>query len=239
MNKMEVGKLLKMFRLLSFVILIAAALIIGAVPAHAAKAANVAQGKASLVDINSATQAELEAIKGIGPATAKKIIEGRPYKSLKDLTKAGVSEKAVEAMKPFVKVGKVPAAEKAAAPVKAATSDVKKAAKEAKTTAASDVKKTAKEAKETAASDVKKAAKEVKTTAKATTEAAKTKLAPGTKVNINKADLATLEALPEIGPVKAQAIIDGRPYKTIEDVMKVSGIKEQTFEAIKGYIVVK
>lgn len=239
MNKMEIRKLSKMFRLLSFLVLIAAALMIGALPAHAAKAADVAKGEASLVDINSATQAELEAIKGVGPATAKKIIEGRPYKSLKDVTKAGVSEKALEAMKPFVKVGKAPAAEKAAAPVTAAASDAKKAAKEVKTAAVPDVKKTAKEAKETVASDVKKAAKEVKTTAKATTEAAKTTLAPGTKVNINKADLATLEALPEIGPVKAKAIIDGRPYKAIEDVMKVSGIKEQTFDAIKGYIVVK
>jgi competence protein ComEA len=34
-----------------------------------------------------------------------------------------------------------------------------------------------------------------------------------------------LEALPEIGPVKAQAIIDGRLYKKAED--KVKGIKER------------
>ena len=59
------------------------------------------------------------------------------------------------------------------------------------------------------------------------------------KVNINTADKAALEALPEIGPVKAQAIIDGRPYKTIEDVTKVSGIKEKTFEKIKGMITVR
>jgi len=39
--------------------------------------------------------------------------------------------------------------------------------------------------------------------------------------------------------VKAQAIIDGRPYKTIEDVMKVSGIKEKTFEKIKDLITVR
>lgn len=226
MLKKTLRRELKTFGLLSLVLLIGAAFIIGIgnSPAQAAKAADTAKEAVKLVDINSATQAELEAIKGIGPATAKKIIEGRPYKSLKDLTKAGVSEKALEAMKPFVKVGKAPAAEKAAAPVAAAASDVKKEAKEAKTAAASDV---------------KKAAKEVKTTAKATTETAKTKLAPGTKVNINKADKAALEALPEIGPVKAQAIIDGRPYKSIEDVMKVSGIKEETFKAIKDLITVR
>src|SRR5690242_9133818 len=59
-------------------------------------------------------------------------------------------------------------------------------------------------------------------------------------VNINTADKAELEALPEIGPVKAQAIIDYRnangPFKSPEDVMKVSGIKEGTYGKIKGLI---
>src|SRR6476646_5553201 len=59
-------------------------------------------------------------------------------------------------------------------------------------------------------------------------------------VNINTANRAELEALPEIGPVKAQAIIDYRnangPFKSPEDVMKVSGIKEGTYGKIKGLI---
>jgi competence protein ComEA len=219
MKKKAIGK--SMYRLLSFGLVITATFIMGTAPAQAAKAKDAVKSAASLVDINSATQAELEDLKGVGPATAKKIIAGRPYKSIDELTKAGLNAKAVETMKPFVTVGKTQAAAKPAAPVATDASDAKKASKEAKTTTAADLKKTGTEAK---------------IPAKA---AAATKLAPGTKININIADKASLEALPEIGPVKAQAIIDGRPYKTIEDVMKVSGIKEKTFDAIKSYIVVK
>ena len=62
------------------------------------------------MDINTATQQELEAVKGVGAATAKKIIAGRPYKSLDELTKAGLSAKKIEALKPLVAVGKAAAA---------------------------------------------------------------------------------------------------------------------------------
>jgi DNA uptake protein ComE-like DNA-binding protein len=49
----------------------------------------------------------------------------------------------------------------------------------------------------------------------------KTKLAPGQKFNLNTASQPELEHLPEIGPAKAQAIIEGCPYSKPEDVMKV------------------
>jgi len=38
-----------------------------------------AQAKAKVIDINSATEAELKAIPGIGDAYASKIVAGRPY----------------------------------------------------------------------------------------------------------------------------------------------------------------
>lgn len=212
--------LLRRYVLMSFALMMCAVFILGmgATPVQAAKKVDAQKSIAAAVDINSATQKELEDIKGVGPATAKKIIANRPYKSVDELSKAGINAKAVEAIKPFVTVGKAQAAPVAATAAKAATKV---------TTPVS-----------AAATDVTKATKDVKATAKSTSTAA-AKLAPGTKININTADQATLEKLPEIGPVKAKAIIAGRPYKTIEDVMKVSGIKGKTFDTIKDFIVVK
>jgi len=54
-------------------------------------------------------------------------------------------------------------------------------------------------------------------------------------ININTADLATLDTLPHIGEVTAQKIIDYReangPYQTIEDIRKASSYISQTYYA--------
>ena len=62
------------------------------------------------------------------------------------------------------------------------------------------------------------------------------------KIDINRAEPWLLEALPGIGEVLAQRIVDYRiensPFRRIEDLLKVSGIGPATFEKIKNYITV-
>lgn len=60
----------------------------------------VAGSQSSLVDINSASEAELDALSGIGPVTANKIISGRPYSSVEELeTKKILNAKTYAALK--------------------------------------------------------------------------------------------------------------------------------------------
>jgi len=65
---------------------------------------------------------------------------------------------------------------------------------------------------------------------------------PPQKIDINRAEPWLLEALPGIGEVLAQRIVDyhseNGAFKRIEDLLKVSGIGESTFENIKDFITV-
>jgi hypothetical protein len=60
---------------------------------------------AAAVNLNTASQSDLEALPGIGPATAKKIIAGRPFSSVADLAKAGVPKSTIDKISSMVTVG--------------------------------------------------------------------------------------------------------------------------------------
>jgi competence protein ComEA len=62
------------------------------------------------------------------------------------------------------------------------------------------------------------------------------------KIDINRAEPWLLEALPGIGEVLAQRIVDYRsqdgPFRTVEDLLKVSGIGPATLEQIRDLVTV-
>jgi competence protein ComEA len=62
------------------------------------------------------------------------------------------------------------------------------------------------------------------------------------KININSATAAELDSLSGIGPTKAQAVIDYRnqngPFRTIDDLLNVTGIGPKTLETIRDQITV-
>ena len=71
------------------------------------------------VDVNNATEKELESLPGVGPATAKKIVAGRPYRTVTDLSRAGVSQKTLAQINSMVTVGPAAVAATPAAPTPA------------------------------------------------------------------------------------------------------------------------
>ena len=57
-------------------------------------------------------------------------------------------------------------------------------------------------------------------------------------MDLNTASKAELGYIKGIGPVYADRIIAGRPYKTVDELIKVNGIGSKTLEQIRPYVVV-
>ena len=147
-----------------------------------------ARAKDGLADLNTASLQELEAVSGITPGTARKIIAGRPYKSVDDLVNAGIPAKKIDVFKSAVTIG-------TAAPAPASGA---------------------------------KPAVPAPPPALVRTSAA--------LVDINNADEATLETLPGISAALASEIVKGRPYKSVDDLRKVTGVSRLKLDALRDKV---
>ncbi len=61
-------------------------------------------------------------------------------------------------------------------------------------------------------------------------------------IDLNTATLDSLDSLPGIGPVRAQAIVDFRqrngPFASVEDILDVQGIADGIYEQLRGLVTV-
>jgi DNA uptake protein ComE-like DNA-binding protein len=223
---------------------------------HSAAAAETKAVKK--LDLNKATSAQLEELPGIGPALSKRIIAGRPYKSLDDLSKAGISAIEIRKFSARVTIGPAsdPSSIKDAKPVtktgKQALVDLNKATakqlEELPGVQSPYAKKIMAARPYKTVDDLSKAgipsatvvrikslvtvegAKLTYTVAKPVDAGAKSDL-----IDLNTATETTLEEVPGIGSAYAKKIVAGRPYKSIDDLEK-AGIPPATVEKIRTLI---
>lgn len=59
------------------------------------------------------------------------------------------------------------------------------------------------------------------------------------RVNINTATLTELESIPGIGDSLAALIVMGRPYASVDELVKVSGIADKKLESMRLYVKVE
>jgi competence protein ComEA len=58
----------------------------------------------------------------------------------------------------------------------------------------------------------------------------------GSRVNVNTANLKTLESLPGVTTTLANRIIAGRPYQSVDDLKKVKGMTQTKIDGLKNHV---
>jgi competence protein ComEA len=204
------------------------------------------------VNINTATQQELESLRGIGPVRAKAIIAYRekngPFKTLEEVDKVpGIGKGTLDKIKsdvsfsgPTTSLGPDKVAQSTRPPMTPNPEGRPTARTESTTADDRKAKDADKKATPTKTADADKKA-DRKDDRKADDKKAPAKDAPksGGLVDINHASQKELEALPGVGEARAKAIIKGRPYKGKDDLVAKKVVPENVYNDIKDHIVAR
>ena len=59
------------------------------------------------------------------------------------------------------------------------------------------------------------------------------------RLDLNTATAGELETVPGIGPVTARRIVEGRPYRAVDDLRRVAGIGEARLAELRAHVVVR
>jgi DNA uptake protein ComE-like DNA-binding protein len=154
------------------------------------------------IDLNTASEKDLMTLPGVGPATARKIVAGRPYARVADLARAGVPAKTIRDIAPRVTAG-----DRAGAAAASPGAASQAAPASATSTGAG-------------ANPPIRGAAGPRTGRSATSRPSLSAPPPAPKVDLNNASEKDLETLPGVDRATAARIIAARPYSMVEDLVR-------------------
>jgi len=182
----------------------------------------LAQGRKK-VDINFATLEELQTLPGIGPEIAQAIIDGRPYMNNKGILKVkGISQRKFKILQRLIAVKPLI--------INFATLEELKSMPGIGSETAQAIIDGRPYEKEIDLLQVKGISEEKLEKIRSMIEI---------KMNINSASVYELRMLPGVGPEIADAIVKNRPYKEVDELLRVKGIGEGKLAKIRDLIEAK
>lgn len=171
-----------------------------------------------LLGINEVSKATLTKIPGIGDVLSQRIIDAPPIKNKKDLIQVeGIGEITAEKIEEFI-CNKT---------LQEKRQVEKKNNEEERNNEKNSQKKTFDE------KDIAKLINFALEKKNQRPDSREDDLQKSGKIDINTADVKTLQKITGLGPVYSKRIIDNRPFNSLDNLIEIDGIGEKTVENIK------